>query len=156
MNKSAVGTVLQHTLFVTEILNSRISSFGAGVNVGNTLHFFFRHQKQRVSIFCSHSSSYLTGRFINMLQLNHHGVPVLVLCAYQSTLIPLGNIPAPRPPPQFFCVVKKNVAFICFVCFELNRRSLINSRMLDWLSWCRLLCSTVYPCASMKYSIHRA
>ena len=45
---------------------------------------------------------------------------------------------------------------MCFVPFDLDRGLLINNCILDWLSWCRILCSTVYPCASMTYFVHNA
>ena len=82
--------------------------------------------------------------------------PVLVLCACRSTLIMLANIPTPYLYPQFCPSPGRILPFICFVCFELDRGPLINNLMLDWLSWCRILCSTVYPCASMKYFVHNA
>ena len=49
---------------------------------------------------------------------------------------------------------RKNFAFMCFVCLELDRGPLINNPRLDWLSWCRMLWSTVLPYASIKYLIH--
>ena len=152
----AVGTVLQHTLFVIEILNSRISSSEVGVNVGNKLHFFFRHQKQRVSIFCSRSSSYLTGIFINMLRFSQHCVPCFGFVCISIHINSVGQCSSSASPSSILSFVRKNFAFVCFVCFELDRGPLINSRMLDWLSWCRILCSTVYPCASIKYFVHNA
>ena len=57
-------------------------------------------------------------------------------------------------PSSILSFARKNFAFMYFVRFELDRGPLINNCMLDWLSWCRLLCSTVYPCASVQYFFH--
>ena len=39
--------------------------------------------------------------------------------------------------------------------FELDVGPLTSSRMVDWLSWKRMFCSTDYPCASMKFCVWR-
>ena len=43
-----------------------------------------------------------------------------------------------------------------FCLFQIDRGPLSSNCMQDWLSWCRMLCQTVYPWASMKYFTHSA
>ena len=51
--------------------------------------------------------------------------------------------------------MKKYLHLICFVLLELEKDPLTSSRMVDWLSWNRMFCSTEYPWALIKYLVWR-
>jgi hypothetical protein len=51
--------------------------------------------------------------------------------------------------------MKKYLHLICLVHLELEKEPLTSSRMVDWLSWKRMFCSTEYPWALIKYLVWR-
>ena len=68
----------------------------------------------------------------------------------------VGQYSSSTSPLSMVFLVRTKVAFLCFVCFELDRGQLIKNRIQCWLSWCRILCSAMYHCASMKYFVRGA
>ena len=68
----------------------------------------------------------------------------------------VGQYSSSTSPSSILSLVRKNVALMSFVLFKLDRGPLLKTCMYDYLSLCRILCSTVYPCTSMKYLVHSA
>ncbi len=89
------------------------------------------------------------------LQLRRKGPPCFSFVRILAHIISVGQYITSRSPSAILSGMKKYLHLMCLVCLELEKEPLTSSRMVDWLSWKRMFCSTEYSWASIKYLVWR-
>ena len=63
-------------------------------------------------------------------------------CEDIGPIISVGQYIILRSLSAILSQIKLYLHLMCFVCLELEKEPLTSSRMVDWLSWKRMFCST--------------